>query len=113
MAIRRLDRAQWSGFCMHVSRFFVGKHAELEVAAIDTGAQIEASGRALLGIAYDPHERTIQIVLEGLDHLVREPRELYVDDRPEGLASIEIIDGAGRQQIVILRDPLLLPGPRV
>jgi hypothetical protein len=111
MAIRRLERTEWSGFCMHATRFFTGKHAELEVAAVDIGAQVEARRMAFLGIACDPHRHTIAIVLDGLDHLVREPRELYVDHRPEGLASLEIIDGEGRQQIVILHDPLMLPGP--
>jgi hypothetical protein len=41
--------------------------------------------------------------------MVRTPREVYIDDSPSGLASVQIIDGDGARHIIKLRDPLMLP----
>lgn len=111
MTIRRVERNEWRGFCVHASKSLIGKHVEIEIASLEVGSQIEARRLPLLGITYDPKSDIIEIVLGDLDHLVHRPRELYVDDTPEGLASFEIIDGDGVQQIVILYDPLMLPPP--
>jgi hypothetical protein len=94
-----------------MSRVLLGKRAELEIASLEIGAQIEARRLPLLGITYDPKDNIIEITLDGLDHLVYEPRELYVDDQLDGLVSLEIIGSDGAQRIVILRDPLMLPRP--
>jgi hypothetical protein len=63
----------------------------------------------LLGIVYDPKSDVIEIALEGLDHLVYRPRDVYVDSPPFGRASLGLIDGDGALQIVKLCDPLMLP----
>jgi hypothetical protein len=51
------------------------------------------------------------VALEGLDHLISKPRELYVEEGPGGLTALEIIDADDVKQIVKLRDPLMLPSP--
>lgn len=47
--------------------------------------------------------------IEGLDHLIRKPKEVYVDEDVGGLTSVEIVREDGSRDIVKLRDPLLLP----
>jgi hypothetical protein len=54
----------------------------------------------------------VEVALEGLDHIIPRPREIYVEDETGGIGSLEIIDGDGRKQIVKLRDELALPAPR-
>ena len=49
------------------------------------------------------------MLLEGLDHLVRNPRDIYIDQGPTGLASTEVIDTDDVRQIIRLRDPIMLP----
>jgi uncharacterized protein DUF5335 len=44
-------------------------------------------------------------------HMIPKPREIYVDDGRGGLMSIEVVDAEGTKQIIILRDPLMLPPP--
>jgi hypothetical protein len=34
----------------------------------------------LLGISYDPKDDIIEIALEGVDHLIPKPREVYVEE---------------------------------
>jgi hypothetical protein len=111
MAIRKIDKDEWLIFCAFVTRGLLGKRAEIEVASLALGARIEAEWLPFLGIDYDPRNDIIEIALDGLDHLVRNPLELYFDEDPIGMTSLQVIDGDGVRQIILLRDPLMLPSP--
>jgi hypothetical protein len=78
---------------------------------MDLGDQIEVEWLPLLGITYDPKDDIFEIALEGVDHLIPQPQEVYVDEGATSVVSMEIIDKDGRKQIVLLRDPLMLPAP--
>jgi len=67
----------------------------------------------LFGIVYDPKSDVIEIALQDVDHIVRKPREIYIDEETTGLVSLEVLDGDGVQHIVQFRDPLMLPPPTV
>jgi hypothetical protein len=111
MALRKLDKAEWRPFCDVISKTLTGKRAEIEVASLSLGDQIEAEWLPFLGIVYDPKNDMIEIALEGVDHMIRKPREFFVDLGPDGLASFEIVDADGTREIIRLRDPLMLPAP--
>jgi uncharacterized protein DUF5335 len=111
MATRKLDKAEWRAYCDRISKALVGKQAEVEVASLRLGSQIAAEWLPLLGVAYDPKDDIAEIALDGLDHLIHKPRELYIDESPTGVAGLEIVDAEGIRQIVRLRDPLMLPAP--
>jgi hypothetical protein len=111
MAVQKLERNQWHPFFEHVSKILVGKRAEIEVAALDLGDQVEAEWLPVLGIVYDPKNDVLEIALDGVDHLIQKPQEIYIDIGEGVLANLEVIDGAGVNQIVQLRDPLMLPAP--
>jgi hypothetical protein len=96
---------------MHVSRSLIGKHVEIEVASLELGAQLEARRVPLLGMTYDPSDDVLELLIGGLDHLIRAPRELYVDEPALGIMWLQIVDANGVRQIVTLRDPLMLPRP--
>ena len=63
----------------------------------------------LLGITYDSKDDLLEIALEGLDHLINKPLAISVDDDPEGLIGMEIVDSEGRRHILKLTDPLRRP----
>jgi hypothetical protein len=111
MAMRKLEKSEWRPFLDALSKSLVGKRAEIEVASLDLGDQIEAEFLPLLGIVFDNKDDTVEIALEGVDHLISNPREIYVDIASTGLTNIEITDSDGRRHIVQLRDPLMLPPP--
>ena len=48
-------------------------------------------------------------MLDGDDHFVFQPREMYVDFGLGGVQSVGILDNKIAWQIVMLRDPLMLP----
>jgi Family of unknown function (DUF5335) len=113
MALQRLEKLHWTGWCERMTPELLGKWAEIEVASRDYGVQLEARWLPVVGVAYDPHDDLLEILLDGLDHLIPHPREMYVDLGPAGVESLGIVDQAGTWQIVSLRDPLKLPPPEL
>jgi hypothetical protein len=111
MTIRKLEKSKWHAFFDGLSKMLEGKRAEIEVASLALGDQIEAEWLPLLGLAYDPKDDLFEVTLDGVDHMIRKPREIHLDDDVGGLMSIEIVDAEGTRQIVKLRDPLMLPAP--
>jgi hypothetical protein len=51
----------------------------------------------------------LKIMLDGVDHFVFQPREMYLDFGLGGVQSLGILDNQNAWQIVLLRDPLMLP----
>jgi hypothetical protein len=108
---RKLEKSLWQVYFDVMSKALVGKSAEIEVASLKLGDQIETEWTPLLGITYDPKDDILEIALDGHDHLINKPGEVYVEDQELELASLEVVDGEGVRQIVLLRDPLMLPPP--
>jgi len=105
MATRKLDKAQWRVFFDDFSRSLKGQQAEIEVGSIALGNQVEAQWVTMYGITYDPKDDLVELSLEGLDHMIRKPQEIYVEGGSAGLESVEIIDAGGVRQIVRFRQP--------
>jgi uncharacterized protein DUF5335 len=106
MTARKLEKTQWRAFFDNLSKALQGEEAEIEVASLALGSQVEAEWLPLYGITYDPKDDLVEVALEGLDHMVRKPREIYVEGEAGALASLEIIDADGVKQVVRLRQPV-------
>lgn len=113
MAAEQIERARWAPFFDSITKSLLGKQAEIEVASLDLGDQIEAEWAPLIGITYDKRDDLIEIALEDLDHLIRSPREVFVDFGIGGIAAVAIADGDGNRQIIKLKDPVALAAPSV
>jgi hypothetical protein len=89
----------------------MGKRAEIEVVSPVDGIMIEARWLPMIGIVFDPVNDSLRIMLEGVDHFVFQPREMYLDFDfgLGGVQSLGILDNENAWQIVLLRDPLMLP----
>ncbi len=112
MRTEKLDQSTWKSFFDRVTKQLEGKQAFIEVASLSLGDQVEAKWLPLLGISHDPKSNLIEIALDGLDHMIRNPLEVYVAWGGEGLQAIEVMDGENTKQIVQLRDPMMLPAPK-
>ena len=111
MSVHEVAKSNWKPFFETLTRTLVGKRAEVEVASLDLGDQIEAQWAPLIGIVYDSKNDLIEVALEGLDHLILGPRQVYVDFDVGGLVGLEVIDADDSRQIVKLKDSLALPAP--
>jgi hypothetical protein len=111
MTIRKLERGEWNGLCLRVTRYCSGMQAIVEVMSVEFGCQVEIHRLPMFGMSYDPRNDVLELLIGDLDHLIRAPRELYFDDAPLGSIALQIVDADGVRQIVTLRYPLMLPSP--
>lgn len=111
MAVSKLEKPSWRAYFDHMSKVLDGKRAEIEVDALSIGSQVEAKWLPLLGMTYDPKGDIFEVALEGLDHMIHKPRDVFVDQTAADLSSVEVIDDEGFRHIIKLRDPLMLPPP--
>jgi hypothetical protein len=111
MTARKLEKAEWERFFDTVSKVLEGKQAEIEVVSLQLGDQIEAEWLPFHGVVYDPKDDILEVELEGVDHLIHHPQEIFVEDGDIGLASMAVVDAEGTREIVKLRDPIALPRP--
>jgi hypothetical protein len=107
----RLDKAVWKPYFESVSKILAGKSVEIEVDSLNIGSQIAAKWLPVYGITYDTKDDLIAVQAEGLDHMIRGPREVFVEAEGIDLHSMEVVDGDGVSQIVRFKAPLLLPAP--
>ncbi|WP_297527536.1 DUF5335 domain-containing protein [Thiohalobacter sp.] len=112
MATRKIDKAELDQYFDGVSKALGAVTAEVEVAGLDIGEQVEAEWLPLAGMTYDRKDDVFEIDLgDAVDHLVLHPTEVYVEESAEGLHSIEVVDRDGHCHIVKLRKALALPAP--
>ena len=110
MSVQQVDKTEWSVLFDTFTKTLPGKRAEIEVASLDLGDQIEAEWAPLIGLTYDPKNDLIEVALEGVDHLIRQPQEVDVDFDAGGMIAVEVVAG-GARQIIKLKDPQALPAP--
>ena len=104
-----VPKAEWRSFFDRISEGLVGKRAEIEVASLELGDQIVADWMPMLGITYDSRNDLLDVSLDKLNHLIRQPADIMVVEGPEGLTSVAVIDGRGVRQVIRMKEPLMLP----
>lgn len=109
MTTVQLNKSEWQPYFDRVSKSLSGETAEIEVSSLELGNQIEAEWLPLLGITYDPKSDLVEVLVEGLDHLIQHPQSIYVEQEGTELRSMEVLDNDNHRQIVRLRAPLMLP----
>lgn len=111
MSIAKIEKPDWKEYCDRLSETLTGTNVEIEIDSLDIGHQIEAKWLPFLGIVYEPKKDTIEILLEGLDHLIHHPRELYAEHDAIGLSSLEVVTEDDVRRIVQFRRPIMLAPP--
>jgi hypothetical protein len=73
---------------------------DVEVLAPDWGDQFAAEGAHLFGITYDPKARSLEFELEGGDHRVLNPREVWTAEELDGFVkAIEVVRDDGTREV--------------
>lgn len=111
MSIEKLDRASWATYFDSMSKVLTGKQAEIDVESLSLGVQVESRYAPLNGITYDHRSELLEIMLERWEHNIPHVSEIWVDHDGVSLNSIKVVDTDGLEQIIKLRDPLMLPDP--
>ena len=100
----QIDRTEWAAVLADFSRTNVGRRTRLELDDADIGAQSQETNYPLRGIAFDPHDERLSIMLGGLTtaepHLTRNiERVISVDlltDRNGNDVALRVRHGAGQ-----------------
>jgi hypothetical protein len=108
MATQKLEASGWQAYFDKVSRVIIGQHTEIEIARLALGAQIEAKWLLLTGLTYDSKDDLFEVATDTVDHLIRQPKEIYVEYGADGLHSVEVIDAEDNHQIIKLKPAIAL-----
>jgi hypothetical protein len=111
MATRELAKTDLEPYFDRVSKTLGIQNVEIEVASLDLGDQIEAEWTGLTSLAYDPKSDTLDVVGPTLDHRIRAPKAVHVQEGDDGLHAVNVERGDGVMEIIRLSRPLALPAP--
>jgi len=114
MINRKVEKPEWKQFFDFLSKQAEGTRAEIEVASLKLGDQIEAAWLPVIGLVYDHKDNFVEIALEAskrdiVDHIIQEPREIYFAEEGRQFMGLDVIDSEGAHHIVKLKDSLMLP----
>jgi hypothetical protein len=77
---------------------------DVEVLSSTLGDQLEAQNAHLAGITYDPKAEAVEIELEGGDHRVYTPAEVWVVEETDGfIKAIELVQSDGTREVLRIR----------
>ena len=110
---RTIPQAEWRTFFDAMAAGLTGRLVEIETASLELGDQVVAEWLPLLGVTYDSHNDLFDVALGNLelDHLIRHPRQVLVQEGPTGVETIAIVAEHGVKQVLRLKQPLMLPAP--
>jgi len=107
MATRQLPPSEWTEYFDALShRLAHNEHpeyAEIRVLGLQEGAQPETSWLPLQGITYDPNNDLLEVLVEGMDHLIQHPEDIYVDEEEGEVLSLEVVRTDGTKEIIEIR----------
>jgi hypothetical protein len=105
-----LPRTQWQSFFDGIADALLGKRIEIEAASLAGGDQIVAEWIPLIGITYDSRDDLLDVAATGLDHLIRAPRDISVQEGEHGVESVAVVSADGTKHVLRLKEPLMLAG---
>ncbi|HEV2364713.1 MAG TPA: DUF5335 family protein [Caulobacteraceae bacterium] len=103
-----IAKSQWAEVASRLSRALEGQGVDIEVAGLGIGDQHEVEWAPLRGLAYDPKSDLFEVDVDGMDHLIRSPKSLELQQDGAGLKSLAIGVAGGVRHILRFRAPLQL-----
>ena len=106
------QRTEWTRLTDRLSAEYAGYDVTIEVLAPDIGDNPMVERLPFDGVTYDYKDDVVVVAVGGKDqrypvvlrHLVHHPRELVVDQNPQG-AALKITDESGTTTLVSLLRP--------
>ncbi len=108
MSWKKLQESEYETYFDALSKRCVDEKVEIDIMAISVGSQQQTRWIPFIGISYDPPEKTISIISEYIDHRIKQPREVYVEETDDGITSIRISSGDGYEHLLKLKKPVTL-----
>ena len=100
MVNKSLAPAEWQGYFKSLVKTLGGKRVRIEVVGVTLGDQVLTSSSQLLGMTYEAKKNTLEISLDGLDHIINCPKMISIREDDGALVALDIVDQDDRHQIV-------------
>ena len=105
---KQIPRKEWKAYFDRFTKDHLRddrpEAATIELLSPELGDQVEAGGARLLGITFDPKSKSLEILLENVDHLVFEPKEIWVMEENDGfIPGMEVVRRDGNKEIMTVR----------
>ncbi|RUM39744.1 MAG: hypothetical protein DSY57_00740 [Desulfobulbus sp.] len=108
MAWKKLEESEYEAYFDKLSKAFTNEKVEIEVLAVSIGAQKQTRWIPLIGISYDPREKTIFIISEAIDHHIKRPQDVQIHETDAGIDTIQITGSDGYEHLLKLKNPVAL-----
>ena len=108
MPLTALARPRWQAYFDDASRAVSVQTVLVELTGLGIGDRLAADRAPLSGLSYEPADDTLTLFVQGLEHRIRHPRAIHVDEEDGHLCSLEAVDGEGVHHIVQFSTPLAL-----
>jgi hypothetical protein len=105
---RQIAPDEWKNYFDRFTRQYLGgdatEAATIEIVSPTLGDQFEITAARLLGFGYDPRAKVFEVSLDGMDHLVFKPDQIWVIEGEAGFVSaLELLLGDGSREIIYVR----------
>lgn len=100
MPLIQLAKSRWQDFFDAASRALGTQTTKVELTGVGLGDRIAADWVPLAGMSYEPADDTLTLFIEGLEHRIRHPRTIHIDENVDTVRSFEAIDEDGVHHIV-------------
>lgn len=105
---KQLPREQWKEYFDNFTKAFLEdlnpEDAVVEIVNPKLGDQFESDYARVIGVSYDPKDNVFEVALEGVDHLVYHPKEIWVVEEDNGFVStIEVVREDDTKEIIRLQ----------
>lgn len=108
-----VPKTEWRAFFDRMSNSLLASGPKSKSRPSISAIKIVAEWVPMLGITYDSGDDLLDVALARANHLIRHPREVIVDEGPNGMSSVAVVDAEGTQQVIRLKEPLKLPPANV
>lgn len=109
MSVKKLCKTEWGPFFDKLSRTLKGARAELDAMSLSIGSQTEAKWLPLMGVTYDAKDDVLELVMDGLDHLIHQPEDIFFEEDGGLLTSLQVIDREQTSYVLKLKGPVSAP----
>lgn len=108
MSIKEIEKKEWQNYFDNFSKKYLKdeepEYVEITVLDNSSGAQLKSNWMPLYGITYDDKNDLLEIEMDKLKRLIRQPEKIYVDEADNGwLLSFEVVQRDGTKDIIETR----------
>ncbi len=108
MPLTQLPRSQWQTFLDGLARVLAAHRVEIEATGVGLRG-VQAEWLPLSGLSYDAGNDALVVAAGGVEHLIRRPTQIHIDQEPPWLYSLEVVDAERNHHFIVFKEPLSLP----